>query len=301
MKTNLKSIYDDLFIHNIENNIKNIIIYGDNDTWEIDQNYKNLDPEEHIIWKNLFDKVYPLAYKYGTKIFKEGIDKLTTFNKNISNCIPNINCISNQLYDCSSWRIKTVAGFVDEIIFFELLKDRQFPSSDIIRLSKRFHEKYKNSYVRNDLSYTPEPDIFHEIFGHAPFLFNNKYCDLLQDIGCLGCDIIFKKDMTEDLKSHNLKRLQNFVWWTLEFGILESSNDLGVEIYGAGILSSYSEIENVVNCINNDIKIIDYDIESVVMTRFDYSELQDRYFLINSFDSLISSYYSNKDIFLFKG
>ena len=235
-------------------------------------------------------------------MYREGLNILIEKNATFKNKMPNLNKISLILNKYTDWNIKVVAGFVDEVIFFELLKNKFFPSSDIIRLSDRFYNKYRNTNVRNDLSYTPEPDIFHEIFGHAPFLLNDKYCKLMHDIGHLGCEIIFNDSFSNDLRSHNLKRLQNFVWWTLEFGLINSSNELGYEIYGAGILSSYNEIQNVIEYIKNgNKKIINYDIEKVVMNRFDYSYLQDRYYVIDSFDKLIDSFNSNKDIFLFKG
>ena len=37
------------------------------------------------------------------------------------------------------------------------------------------------------------------------------------------------------------------------------------------------------------------------MTRFDYSELQDRYFIIDSFDDLIKSFNENKSLFFYNG
>ena len=302
MKTDLTSKYDYLFKHNIENHVKNIIIYKENDNWSINQNYGNIDVNEHHIWRNLFEKVYNDALKYGTDMYRDGMNILINNNVTFKNKIPNLNNISKILNKKSGWNIEVVAGFVDEVIFFELLKEKRFPSSDIIRLSDRFYKKYKNTNVRNDLSYTPEPDIFHEIFGHAPFLLNNQYAKLMNDVGHLGCEIIFDNAISEDLKSHNLKRLQNFVWWTLEFGLVNSSNNLGYEIYGAGILSSHNEIQNVLKYIKyNSDKIIKYDIEKIVMNRFDYSDLQDRYYVIESFNALIDSFYSNKDIFLFKG
>ena len=302
MKTDLVSKYDYLFKHNANNSIKNIIIYNEKDDWSIDQNYESIDIREHQIWEDLFEKVYKNACKYSTDIYKKGLNILIEKNDMFKNKMPNLNNVSMILNNYTEWNIKVVAGFVDEIIFFELLRDRFFPSSDIIRLSDRFYKKYKNTQVRNDLAYTPEPDIFHEIFGHAPFLLSNEYCSFLKNIGTRGCEIIFSKVLSEDLKSHNLKRLQNFVWWTLEFGLFKSSNDLGYEIYGAGILSSSSEIDNVIDCVkNNQKKLIKYDINEVIMTRFDYSELQDRYFVIDSFDILVESFNSNKDLFLFEG
>ena len=298
MKTTLKSEHDYLFKHNVENHIKNIIVYNEKDNWAINQHHNNISIEEHNIWKKLYNKVYLIAYDSSTNMFKSGIDILEENFKNFSSSMPNLDNVSKIIKQQTGWQIKTVAGFVDEVIFFELLSNKYFPSSDIIRLSSRFYDKYKNTQVRNDLSYTPEPDIFHEIFGHAPFLLNGDYCALLQAIGQLGCDIINSSKLSDDLKSHNLKRLQNFVWLTLEFGVFKSNSKLGFDIYGAGILSSFDEIENV---LINKNKIIPYNIEEIIMTRFDYSDLQDRYYIIDSFDLVVDDFKKNEELFFYDG
>ena len=294
MKTSIKSKYDYLFKHDVRNYVKNIIIYESDDQWSVEQ---YVDDKEHEIWKALYNNTYSLAYDNSIKMYKKGITDFCNLANDFPNKMPNLNNISSIINDETGWKIKVVAGFVDEIIFFRLLRDKFFPSSDIIRQSKRFYKKYKNTNVRNDLSYTPEPDIFHEIFGHAPFLFSDKYCQLLQNIGELGCEILESTSFSEDLKIHNLKRLQNFVWWTIEFGLIKIDNERGFDIYGAGILSSSNEIKHAINSKN----ILDYDIETVIMTRFDYSELQDRYFLIDSFDFLVKSFNENKNLFLYEG
>ena len=294
MKTSKISKYDYLFKHDIKNHVKNIIIYDNNDNWEIEQ---YVGSDEDIIWEELYNNTHSLAYNNSIEMYKKGINNFCSFEPNFSQKMPNLDKISSIIYNETGWKIKAVAGFVDEIIFFKLLKNKFFPSSDIIRQSKRFYNKYKNTNVRNDLSYTPEPDIFHEIFGHAPFLFSHKYCELLQSIGELGCEILENSLLSEDLKIHNLKRLQNFVWWTLEFGLMKDDNERGYNIYGAGILSSSNEIEHSINTKN----IFEYDVKTIVMTRFDYSELQDRYFLIDSFDFLLQSFKDNKNLFFYNG
>ena len=304
MRYNKRSNYNSLFKHTLSNHVSNIIIYTNKDKWSIYQDYNKITSEEHIIWNKLYEAVYNKAYKHGHIIFKDGLDVFNRNNPAFNLSIPNLNEISATLNNTTSWKIKPVAGFVDETIFFKLISECYFPSSDIIRLSTKFKNKYKGLNVKNNLSYTPEPDIFHEIFGHAPFLLNNKYCKLFQDIGKLGCKILNDMDFPDDLKYHNLKRLQNFVWWTLEFGLIAKDINKDFKILGAGILSSVDEINNVIKSIKYKkkySKIINYDIEKIVLTCFDYSNLQDRYFYINSFDCLYDSFYSNRDIFLFKG
>ena len=151
------------------------------------------------------------------------------------------------------------------ILFFELNKDRKFPVTDIIRRSPRFDQKYANSTIINARGYTPEPDIFHDIQGHIPLLMNKKYADFIWEIGVLGYKIVKdERGLGPDLVYHNLKRLQNFSWWTYEYGLLKNNseinkfrrtdNDIPYQIYGAGIISSYDETINVIDCAKGKSK-----------------------------------------------
>ncbi len=65
--------------------------------------------------------------------------------------------------------------------------------------------------IQNDEGYTPEPDIFHDIQGHIPFLMNKEYANFMHEVGVLG-DAILKneRNLDPELVAHNLKRLQNF-------------------------------------------------------------------------------------------
>jgi phenylalanine-4-hydroxylase len=61
---------------------------------------------------------------------------------------------------------------------------------------------------------------------------------------------------------------------------------------------------NVVNCSENKSNrsvFLPFDIEEVVKTRFDYSEIQDRYFIINSMEDLYHSFRNNKNLFMYEG
>ena len=73
------------------------------------------------------------------------------------------------------------SGFLDEELFFEVNAQRKFPVTDIIRKSPRFDKKYRERNIQNDEGYTPEPDIFHDIQAHTPFLMDDKFADFLAD------------------------------------------------------------------------------------------------------------------------
>jgi len=302
--------YDDLFDNVIPNAIGGIKIFSKDSEYLIEQNYDSITSREHRLWGQLYSYVIDALNRYAAREYIEGLDAL----KIPSNQFPNFGELSEKIYPSSGWVLTPVAGFLNEELFFTLTAQRQFPVTDIIRQSKRFEEKYAGKNIKNEEGYTPEPDIFHDVMGHSPLLINKEYADLWQKMGEVGLELIRnERGLGDDLVAHNLKRLQNFAWWTYEFGIMEKSDfqsdkknddEMNHVIYGSGILSSYDEIMNVVACSKGGSsfsKIIPFDMEKVVLTRFDYSDIQDRYFSIKSLKELFIEFENDKELFFFEG
>jgi phenylalanine-4-hydroxylase len=303
--------YDHLFKNVIPNSIKGIKIFGVDDPYIKHQKYDDVTNLENRIWSELFQKLELLLDQYASCEYLLGLRTLPIPN----NMFPEFEAISPLIENSTGWTLVPVAGFLDEELFFDINKKRQFPVTDIIRQSPRFDEKYAGINIQNDKGYTPEPDIFHDIQAHVPFLMNKDYAQFMWEIGVLGDEIIKdKRGLGPDLVSHNLKRLQNYAWWTYEYGLIKNtgesdtfrrvSNDIDYEIYGAGIISSYDEVTNVIECAkgrSDRSKFLPYDIEEIVLTCFDYSNIQDRYYVIESMESLYGSFQNNKELFAFKG
>ena len=306
-----KSNYDNLFKNVIPNSVGGIKIFNAHESYIIRQKYDEVTNLENRIWSELFQNLEFELDRYASKEYLLGLRSLPIPN----NMFPNFNEISPLIENSTGWSLLPVAGFLDEELFFEINTKRQFPVTDIIRKSPRFDEKYSEIQIENDAGYTPEPDIFHDVQGHTPFLMNKDYANFMWEIGLLGYEIIKdKKALGRDLVIHNLKRLQNFSWWTYEYGLLKNygetdalrrrNNDIEYEIYGAGIISSLNEVKNIVSCAKGESgqsKFIPYDIEEVAMTCFDYSHIQDRYFVIDSMEELYKSFADNKNLFWFEG
>ena len=303
--------YDYLFSNLKPHTIEGILIFGRDDDYIKSQKYDEVTNFENKIWADLYTNLELLLDQYASREYLLGIKALPIPRDRF----PEFDAISPIVENSTGWTLLPVAGFLNEELFFEVNAKRQFPVTDIIRKSPRFDEKYADRDIRNDEGYTPEPDIFHDIQAHVPFLMNQEYADFLADIGVLGHDIITdQQGLGPELVAHNLKRLQNFAWWTYEFGVVKnnggtdnirrSNNDIDYEIYGAGIISSYDETLNVVHCAqgsSNRSQFLLFDIEEIVMTRYDYSEIQDRYYIIDSMGDLYAAYYENKDLFFFEG
>ncbi len=303
--------YDYLFSNLREQTVEGIYIFGKDDNYQIDQKYSLITKLENKIWSDLYIRLELILNQYASKEYLLGIKSLPIPRDRF----PDFNSISPIIENTTGWSLFPVAGFLDEELFFEVNAQRKFPVTDIIRQSPRFDKKYSDRKIQNDQGYTPEPDIFHDIQAHVPFLMNKEYADFLADVGILGHEIILdNRKLGPELVAHNLKRLQNFAWWTYEFGIVKNSgdtdnyrvikNDIDYEIYGAGIISSYDETNNIIQCAKGDSnrsRFVPFDMEEIIMTRYDFSNIQDRYYVIDSMDDLYETYYDNKNLFFYDG
>ena len=306
-----KNKFDKLFKNVSPTSMSGIQIFGIHDKYIKPQKYNDVTNLENGIWENLFINVLPLIDQYVCKEYLLGMRTLPIPQDRF----PEFDAISPLIKNSTDWQLVPVSGFLTEELFFDLNANRKFPVTDIIRKSPRFEEKYSDINIQNEEGYTPEPDIFHDIQGHIPFLMNRPYADFMHKVGILGDKILKnERNLEKELVSHNLKRLQNFAWWTYEFGLVKSNpetnhfrrkeNDIDYDIYGSGIISSFDETMNIVECAkgtSNKSKIISYDIEEIVMTSFNYSEIQDRYYVVESMEDLYQSFEENEDLFWFEG
>ena len=303
--------YDHLFNNRFPNTYGGIQIFGKNDSYLKPQDYNNVTNLENKIWQDLYINLDSLLDQYVSREYLLGMRTLPI----PIDRFPEFDVISPLLENATDWQLTPVAGFLNEELFFDLNANRKFPVTDIIRKSPRFDEKYKGINIQNDQGYVPEPDIFHDIQGHVPFLINRDYANYLHDVGVLGDKILKdERGLGHELVAHNLKRLQNFAWWTYEFGLIKNSgetdqfrrnkNDIDYEIYGAGIISSYDETSNIIECAKGNSsfsKFISFDIEEIIMTRFDYSNIQNRYYIINTMNDMYQAFKDNQNLFWFEG
>ena len=303
--------YDHLFKNVIPNAISGVQIFGMDDPYVKLQDYQNVNNLENGIWEDLFVNLELQLNQYVSREYLLGMRTLPIPRDRF----PEFEVISPLIENSTDWQLIPVAGFLSEELFFDLNAQRKFPVTDIIRKSPRFAEKYAHVDIQNDVGYTPEPDIFHDIQGHIPFLMNKAYADYMHGVGLLGDEILRdERGLGPELVAHNLKRLQNFAWWTYEFGLIKNTgesdqfrrikNDIDYEIYGAGIISSFDETLNVVQCAKgqlNHSKFLPFDMEEVVLTRFDYSKIQDRYYVINTMVDMYRDFKDNQNLFWFEG
>ena len=177
--------------------------------------------------------------------------------------IPRFEAISERLMKATAWQIVGVPGLIPEEAFFALLAARKFPVTDWIRKPVEF-------------DYVVEPDVFHDLFGHVPLLFNPVFADYMQAYGAGG------------LKASRLdacELLARLYWYTVEFGLIQTK--AGLRVYGAGILSSAGELRHSVT--SREPKRIAFDLKRLMRTRYKIDSYQSSYFVIESFDELFAA------------
>jgi phenylalanine-4-hydroxylase len=164
------------------------------------------------------------------------------------------------LMKATGWQVVGVPGLIPEEAFFALLAARKFPVTDWIRKPEEF-------------DYVVEPDVFHDLFGHVPLLFNPVFAGHMQAYGVGG------------LKASRLQAcemLARLYWYTVEFGLINTRE--GLRAYGAGILSSAGELRYSVT--SPEPKRIAFDLKRMLRSQYKIDSYQANYFVIESFEQL---------------
>jgi phenylalanine-4-hydroxylase len=225
----------------------------------IEQNWHEYTEEQHAIWRLLFERQQRLLISRACGEYLEGLGALGVE----ANGIPDFRRLSDVLDAATGWRIAAVPGLVPDDVFFTFLARRRFPSTCFIRR-------------RDQLDYLQEPDVFHDICGHAPLLMNPVFADYLQAYGEGGL---------KALRLGHLQRLARLYWYTVEFGLISTPE--GLRIYGSGILSSAGES---VYCLEDpQPHRIRFDLRRVMRTRYRIDDFQQTYFVIDDFQQLFDA------------
>ena len=223
------------------------------------QDYDAYTAADHDTYRRLFARQAALLPGLACDEF---ISALPSLGQSIGEVdrIPRFEEINERLSRATGWEIVGVPGLIPEVPFFSLLAQRKFPVTDWIRRPEEF-------------DYIVEPDIFHDMFGHVPLLFNPVFADYVQRYGQGG------------LKAHGLgacEQLSRLYWYTIEFGLIRQAE--GLRAYGAGILSSAGELRHAVH--SPEPRRVDLQLDRTMRTRYKIDSYQQTYFVIDSFQQL---------------
>ena len=219
------------------------------------QNHAAYTAADHSTYRRLYERQSALLPGLASEAFIAALPSL-----GIKDHIPRFEEINERLRPATGWEIVGVPGLIPEVPFFTLLAHRKFPVTDWIRTPAEF-------------DYIVEPDIFHDLFGHVPLLFNPVFADYVQRYGEGG------------LRAAGLgacELLSRLYWYTIEFGLIREAG--GLRAYGAGILSSAGELDYAVRSPVPQRRPL--QLERTMRTRYSIDSYQGTYFVIDSFQQL---------------
>jgi phenylalanine-4-hydroxylase len=225
--------------------------------WTIPQDWKSYTAEDHAMWDRLFDRQARMLRGRVTQRFLDGLNVLRLSKPGI----PDFEELSERLRKLTGWSVVAVPGLVPDEVFFEHLANRRFVAGNFIRKPE-------------EIDYLEEPDVFHDVFGHVPLLANPVFADYMQAYGEGGL---------RSLKFGSLHRLARLYWYTVEFGLVREA--AGLQLYGAGIVSSYSE--SVFALDDPSPHRVEFDLKRVMRTKYRIDDFQQTYFVVDSFEDLL--------------
>jgi phenylalanine-4-hydroxylase len=223
------------------------------------QNYALYKSEDHEVWTLLFDRQFKNLPSMASTAYLDGIQQIS-FKREF---IPDFEETNAHLRNLTGWELYEVPNIIPGKDFFQLLNNKKFCATTWIR-------------KMSQLEYLEEPDMFHDVFGHAPLLTNDHFCDFFHGLSCIAMRYIDNPLA--------LELLGRIYWFTVEFGLIRE--DGKIKIYGAGILSSPGE---TLYSLGSTPEHISYDVEKIMNSPYRTDIFQEKYFIIESYEQLYNS------------
>ncbi|HCH63025.1 MAG: phenylalanine 4-monooxygenase [Deltaproteobacteria bacterium] len=209
---------------------------------------------EHAVWAQVCAALAPLHQERAcTEILQ--LQEILPLDPH---AVPQLAALNPRLHAVAGFRMEPVAGMVSARTFLTHLGKRVFLSTQYIRhASSPF--------------YTPEPDVIHELVGHAATLVHPGIAELNRVVG----------EAAMAAEGISMERLERVYWYTLEFGLVAEGS--GVKAFGAGLLSSVGELERC----TEQATLRAWDLEAIAGTPYDPTGFQDVLFVAPSFTRML--------------
>jgi phenylalanine-4-hydroxylase len=208
--------------------------------------------EQHEIWRTLYARQAPQVEKYACREYLLG-------SKNLGlpqDRIPSVSWLNERITSRTGWRtIRTRVRYSDAVQWYRHFARKEFLITDYVRTA-------------DELDFTPEPDMFHDVFGHLPYFTLPEYAEIQEMFAPA-----FHKAKTDE-ERENIKRL---AWFSTEFGLIRQDGDM--KVFGTGLISSKGEMEHV---LAGNTPVQPFKVETII-----------------GFEKAIWSY--NEQLFVFDG
>ena len=218
--------------------------------------FKKFSKKENEVWnilsqnrlESLKDKAHPF-HKKGWRIL--GFDTKE---------IPDFSLVNKKLKKLTGWQVaSTGVQYEEDGPWISSLADKKIRITEYIRDKK-------------NLNYTPLPDVFHDAFGHLPFLAIPQYARIAHKFGLA---YVQAKTKEEKLK------IANNWWYGIEFSFVKVRGQ--IKALGTGLISSEGELAHA---LSDSVQKLPYDAEVVGRINRSAHEFHDKLFVLENLSQL---------------
>ena len=224
----------------------------------IQQEWGAYSAEDHLVWSTLYARRMATLGETGSRVFLEGAETIGLGRDEV----PDLRDVNARLARRTGWNAVPVSGFLPAPEFFACLAERRFPTTVTVRPMAQ-------------LDYLPEPDIFHDVFGHVPLHADPVFADFLQRFGQLAARAQTEEDVT---------RMARLFWFTVEFGLVQESGR--TKVYGSGLISSAGD---AANALGPTCERRPFELSAVLDQPFEIDRFQDVLFVLRDFTELFAA------------
>ena len=209
---------------------------------------------EHEVWREVWRNLEPLHVRYACHEYRQASRRVALSRQRI----PQLAGVNAVIGPWHGFRMLPVAGLVTAKAFLEKLGHGVFLSTQYMR-----HHSVP--------LYTPEPDVVHELIGHAATFVHEDFVRLNRAFG----DAALRATSAD-----RIERIGRLYWYTLEFGVVREGDAL--KVYGAGLLSSFGELGR----FESEEGLAPWDVDAIAATPYDPTRYQETLFVAPSFERM---------------
>ena len=224
----------------------------------ITQDSTRYSREDHEVWSLLYEKRMSHLRDVGSRAYLSGAEAIGLSPTEV----PDLRAVNEKLSRRTGWAAVPVRGFIPASRFFAFLAMRRFPTTISVR-------------PKAQLDYLPEPDIFHDVFGHVPLHADPVFADFLQRFGAVA---------SAAKSPEAVERMARLFWFTVEFGLIEEDGEL--RAYGSGLISSQADC---INALGPSCERRPFSLGAVMDQSFEIDHVQPVLFVIRRFEELFEA------------
>jgi phenylalanine-4-hydroxylase len=213
-------------------------------------------PEQDKTWSELYRRQIPRIERWACRDYLDGFELLGMPSEEI----PSVEFLNSKITPATGWTIeRTTVRYTDADDWYRKFDQHIFLITDYMRSWE-------------ELDWTPEPDMFHDIFGHLPFMMLPHYARLQEMFAPT-----YLRATTDEQKEH-IKRL---AWFSTEFGLIREDGD--IKIFGTGLMSGGDEMEKAATGVT---PTTEFTIDNVIVHNKAVDEQNQLLFVFDSIDGL---------------